>query len=111
MPHLNAADSDLDSDEEEDYETESPKALNSSSSSNNTAHVPVASMSAWRNSGINAAVIVRETLAGEIKFIDIDEQSVPWKRRHECRCYNPAKPEKLSVQDICLNDMFGEVSS
>jgi hypothetical protein len=99
MPHLTAADSDLDSNEEEDDETESPKALNYSNSSNNTAHVPVASMSAWRNSGINrdappAAVILGETGAGEIKFIDIDEQCVPWKQRHECRCYNPAKPEK-----------------
>jgi hypothetical protein len=35
---------------------------------------------------------------------DIDEQSVQWKGRHRCRCYNPAKPEKWHFKFQCLND-------
>ena len=33
---------------------------------------------------------------------DIDEQCIPWKGRHKCRCYNPSKPEKwhFKVQSI-----------
>ena len=28
----------------------------------------------------------------ERKFLDIDEQCIPWKGRHKCRCYNKSKP-------------------
>ena len=38
------------------------------------------------------------------QFIDIDEQSVPWKGRHKCRCYNPAKPAKFHFKIFALND-------
>jgi hypothetical protein len=79
MPYVDDVDSDLDSDEEEDYENESPITSNSSNSSSNRAPIPVASISAWRNSGIKAppaAVIVRETGAGEIKELQ-DIHSLP----------------------------------
>lgn len=36
--------------------------------------------------------------------LDIDEQSIPWKGRHRCRCYNPKKPEKWHFKVFCLND-------
>lgn len=35
--------------------------------------------------------------------IDIDEQTVPFKGRHKCRCFNPAKPEKFHLKLYCLN--------
>ena len=36
--------------------------------------------------------------------VDIDEQCVPWKGRHTCRCYNPSKPEKWHFKIFALND-------
>lgn len=36
--------------------------------------------------------------------LDIDEQCVPWKGRHKCRCYNPKKPEKWHFKIFGLND-------
>lgn len=37
------------------------------------------------------------------QFIDIDEQCIPWKGRHKCRCYNPNKPEKWHFKVYSLN--------
>ena len=36
--------------------------------------------------------------------MDIDEQSIPWKGKHRCRCYNPKKPEKWHFKVFSLND-------
>lgn len=36
--------------------------------------------------------------------LDIDEQCIPWKGRHRCRCYNPKKPEKWHFKVFSLND-------
>ena len=36
--------------------------------------------------------------------MDLDEQGVPWKGRHRCRCYNPAKPFKWHFKIFSLND-------
>ena len=36
--------------------------------------------------------------------VDIDEQCIPWKGRHKCRCYNPSKPEKWHFKIFSLND-------
>ena len=38
------------------------------------------------------------------QFLDIDEQTIPWKGRHTCRNYNPNKPEKWHFKVWCLND-------
>ena len=38
------------------------------------------------------------------QFMDIDEQTIPWKGRHKCRNYNPNKPEKWHFKVWCLND-------
>lgn len=38
------------------------------------------------------------------QFMDIDEQSIPWKGRHIARCYNPSKPEKWHFKVYSLND-------
>lgn len=38
------------------------------------------------------------------QFMDIDEQSIPWKGRHIARCYNPSKPEKWHLKVFSLND-------
>lgn len=35
--------------------------------------------------------------------MDIDEQGIPWKGRHKCRCYNPAKPFKWHFKVFALN--------
>ena len=37
-------------------------------------------------------------------MLDIDEQTIPWKGRHKCRCYNPKKPEKWHFKVFALND-------
>jgi hypothetical protein len=34
---------------------------------------------------------------------DIDEQTIPWKGRHRCRCYNPKKPDKWHFKVYSLN--------
>lgn len=36
--------------------------------------------------------------------IDIDEQCIPWKGRHKCRCYNKSKPVKRHFKVFSLND-------
>jgi hypothetical protein len=36
--------------------------------------------------------------------VDLDEQSVAWKGRHICRCYNPKKPSKWHFKIFSLND-------
>jgi len=36
--------------------------------------------------------------------ISVDEQSIPCKCRHACRCYNPNKPEKWHFKVFSLND-------
>ena len=39
------------------------------------------------------------------QLLDIDEQTVPWKGRHRCRCYKkPKKPKKWHPKVYCLND-------
>jgi hypothetical protein len=35
---------------------------------------------------------------------DCDEQTIPWKGRHRCKCYNPSKPEKWHFKCFALND-------
>jgi hypothetical protein len=37
------------------------------------------------------------------QLLDIDEQCIPWKGRHSCRCYNPNKPEKWHFKVFALN--------
>jgi len=37
------------------------------------------------------------------QMLDIDEQCIPWKGRHRCRCYNPNKPEKWHFKVFALN--------
>lgn len=37
-------------------------------------------------------------------MLDIDEQTIPWKGRHKCCCYNPKKPEKWHFKVFSLND-------
>jgi hypothetical protein len=37
------------------------------------------------------------------QFMDVDEQTIPWKGRHKCR-HNPKKPEKWHFKVWCLND-------
>ena len=36
--------------------------------------------------------------------MDIDEQCIPWKGRHKCRCYNKSKPIKRHFKIFSLND-------
>lgn len=36
--------------------------------------------------------------------ISIDEQCIPFKGRHKCRCYNPNKPVKWHFKVFALND-------
>jgi hypothetical protein len=36
--------------------------------------------------------------------VDIDEQTIPWKGRHQCRCYMSKKPEKWHFKLFALND-------
>ena len=36
--------------------------------------------------------------------LDIDEQCIPWKGRHKCRCYNKSKPIKRHFKVLSLND-------
>ena len=36
--------------------------------------------------------------------LSIDEQCIPFKGRHKCRCYNPNKPEKWHFKVFSLND-------
>ncbi len=36
--------------------------------------------------------------------LDIDEQCIPWKGRHKCRCYNKSKPVKRHFKVFSLND-------
>ena len=36
--------------------------------------------------------------------LDIDEQCIPWKGRHKCRCYNKSKPIKRHFKVFSLND-------
>ncbi len=38
------------------------------------------------------------------QLLDVDEQTVPWKGRHRCRCYNPNKPDKWHFKIFALND-------
>lgn len=38
------------------------------------------------------------------QLVDIDEQCIPWKGRHRCRCYNPKKPVKWHFKVFALND-------
>lgn len=38
------------------------------------------------------------------QYVDVDEQCIPWKGRHKCRCYNPNKPEKFHFKIFSLND-------
>ena len=38
------------------------------------------------------------------QFLDIDEQCIPWKGRHKCRCYNKSKPVKRHFKVFSLND-------
>ena len=38
------------------------------------------------------------------QFVDIDEQCIPWKGRHKCRCYNKSKPVKRHFKVFSLND-------
>ena len=38
------------------------------------------------------------------QFLDIDEQCIPWKGRHKCRCYNKSKPVKRHFKVFCLNE-------
>jgi hypothetical protein len=38
------------------------------------------------------------------QLVDIDEQCIPWKGRHRCRCYNPKKPVKWHFKVFSLND-------
>jgi hypothetical protein len=114
MPHLDNANSEIDSDEKEvDDEDEMPSPVSlrpsSSSSSGAAGATPVGSISAWRNTGIKApstsAVHLSSAFLKEFhcpQFIDIDEQSIPWKGRHKCRCYNP--PEKFHFKIFALND-------
>jgi hypothetical protein len=35
--------------------------------------------------------------------LDIDEQTVPSKHRHKCRCFNPQKPWKFHFKIFSLN--------
>ena len=37
------------------------------------------------------------------QLLDIDEQCVPWKGRHKCKCYNPNKPEKWHFKCFAMN--------
>jgi hypothetical protein len=37
------------------------------------------------------------------QFLDIDEQCIPWKGRHKCRCYNKSKPVKRHFKVFSLN--------
>jgi hypothetical protein len=34
---------------------------------------------------------------------DIDEQCIPWKGRHQAKCYNPSKPAKWHLKVYALN--------
>jgi hypothetical protein len=36
--------------------------------------------------------------------VDIDEQCIPWKGRHKCRCYNKSKPIKRHFKVLSIND-------
>ena len=36
--------------------------------------------------------------------MDIDEQCIPFKGRHKCKCYNPKKPETFHFKAFGLND-------
>jgi hypothetical protein len=36
--------------------------------------------------------------------VSIDEQCIPFKGRHKCRCYNAKKPEKWHLKVFALND-------
>ena len=36
--------------------------------------------------------------------VDIDEQCIPWKGRHKCRCYNKSKPIKRPFKVLSVND-------
>ena len=36
--------------------------------------------------------------------MDVDEQCIPWKGRHKCRCYNKDKPKKRFLKLYALND-------
>ena len=48
-------------------------------------------------------VLFRERMkAGQC--VDIDEQCIPWKGRHKCRCYNKSKPIKRHFKIFSLND-------
>ena len=38
------------------------------------------------------------------QFLDIDEQCIPWKGRHKCRCYNKSKPVKRHFKVFSLNE-------
>ena len=38
------------------------------------------------------------------QFLDIDEQCIPWKGRHKCRCYNKSKPVKRHFKVSSLNN-------
>ena len=38
------------------------------------------------------------------QFLDIDEQCIPWKGRHKCRCYNKSKPVKRHFKVLSLNN-------
>jgi hypothetical protein len=40
------------------------------------------------------------------QLCDVDEQGIPWKGRHKCRCYNKDKPHKrfLKLYALALND-------
>ena len=38
------------------------------------------------------------------QFLDIDEQCIPWKGRHKCRCYNKSKPVKRHFKVFSLNN-------
>jgi hypothetical protein len=37
------------------------------------------------------------------QYVDVDEQCVPFKGRHKCRCFNPAKPEKFHFKCFSIN--------
>ena len=38
------------------------------------------------------------------QFLDIDEQCIPWKGRHKCRCCNKSKPVKRHFKVFSLNE-------
>jgi hypothetical protein len=38
------------------------------------------------------------------QHISIDEQCIPCKCRHKCRCYNPNKPDKWHLKVFAIND-------